>query len=250
VRPGFFLPTLRTKFKLFAFIGEMNLPMSTKTILAALLCSLLSVSLSAQGTAEQSDPEARKVLDKIRKKYEGYKSFEAAFTLGIEVPQQAKQTQKGTIGQEGDKFRLEMNDQLIIDDRKTTWVYLKKNNEVQVSNSDPNSQDAGFMTPKELLRRYQKGDFIYAITDKVAEGTQIITEIEFKPVDRKSEYSKFRVSINENAGSIQQIKAFAKDGSRYSFVVTRFTPNKTLGVSYFTFDKSKYPGVQVEDLRL
>jgi outer membrane lipoprotein-sorting protein len=224
--------------------------MSTKTIVTTLLVSFLSVSVSAQGTTEQSDPEARKVLDKIRKKYEGYKSFEAAFTLGIEVPQQAKQTQKGTIGQEGDKFRLEMNDQLIIDDRKTTWVYLKKNNEVQVSNSDPNSQDAGFMTPKELLRRYQKGDFIYAITDKVAEGTQIITEIEFKPVDRKSEYSKFRVSINENAGTIQQIKAFAKDGSRYSFVVTRFTPNKALGASYFTFDKSKYPGVQVEDLRL
>lgn len=224
--------------------------MSTKTIFAALLMSFISCSLTAQASAEQSDPEARKVLDKIRKKYEGYKSFEAAFTLGIEVPQQAKQTQKGTIGQEGEKFRLEMNDQLIIDDRKTTWVYLKKNNEVQVSNSDPNSQDAGFMTPKELLKRYQKGDFIFAITDKVSEGTQIITEIEFKPVDRKSEYAKFRVSINENAGTIQQIKAFAKDGSRYTFAITRFTPNKVLGASYFSFDKSKYPGVQVEDLRL
>lgn len=228
----------------------MNIRMSTKTIVSALLFSIVSFSLMAQTAAEQSDPEARKVLDKIRKKYEGYKSFEAAFTLGIEVPQQAKQTQKGTIGQEGEKFRLEMNDQLIIDDRKTTWVYLKKNNEVQVSNSDPNSQDAGFMTPKELLKRYQKGDFIFAITDKVAEGTQIITEIEFKPVDRKSEYSKFRVSINENAGTIQQIKAFAKDGSRYTFAITRFTPNKAMGPSYFTFDKSKYPGVQVEDLRL
>ena len=64
----------------------MQFPMSTKTILAALFCFFVSFSLSAQGTTEQSDPEARKVLDKIRKKYEGYKSFEAAFTLGIEVP--------------------------------------------------------------------------------------------------------------------------------------------------------------------
>lgn len=223
-----------------------------KTILSFSILSLLAASMFAQTTApaEKNDPAAKKVLDRIRKKYDGYKTFEAGFSLAIEVPGQAKEVQKGTVGQEGEKFRLDMSQQVIVNDTKTTWVYLKKSNEVQINNSEPSSSEAGFMTPKELLRRYQKGDFLYAITDKVTEGGILLTLIEFKPKDKKSEYSKLRIAIDEKAGTIQSIKAFAKDGSRYTFTITRFSPNKVLAGDYFTFDAKKYPGVQVEDLRI
>lgn len=227
--------------------------MSSKSLLTFSFLSFFSVALFAQSpksaAPETSDPAAKKVLDRIRKKYEAYKTFEAAFTLTVEVPGEAKDVEKGTIGQEGDKFHLNMSQQVIINDTKTTWIYLKKNNEVQVNNSEPSSSDASFFTPKELLRRYQKGDFLYAITDKIAEGTKVFTQIEFKPKDKKSEYSKIRLSIDEKAGTIQSIKAFGKDGSRYTFSITRLSPNKVLGADYFTFDAKKYPGIHVEDLR-
>lgn len=228
--------------------------MSNKSFIPTLLLAIFTWSLQAQtvkpAAPEQSGAEAKKVLDRIRKKYEGYKSFEAAFTLTIEVPEQPKEVQKGVIGQAGDQFRLEMPDQVIVDNTKTTWVYLKKNNEVQINDSEPSSADAGFLTPKELLRRYQKGDFLYDIVDKVSDGARVLTLIEFKPVDRKSEYSKLRIAIDEKAGTIQYIKAFEKVGTRYTFTVTRFSPNKALAADYFTFDPKKYPGVRVEDLRM
>lgn len=199
---------------------------------------------------ERSDPEAKKVLDKIRKKYEGYKTVEAAFSLNIEVPGQAKEVQTGTISQEGEKFRLEMAQQVIVNDTKTTWVYLKKNNEVQINKSNPKGmEDSDFMTPKELLRRYEKGDFLYALTDKITEGGKVLTQIEFKPKDKNSEYSKLRLSIDEKAGTMESIRAFAKDGSRFTFKITRLTPNKALAPTVFAFDTKQYPGVKVEDLR-
>ena len=210
-------------------------------------------SASAQSPAappEKSDPQAKKVLDKIRKKYDAYKTLEAAFSLTIEMPQQPKEVQKGSIGQEGDKFRLEMDQQVIVNDSKTTWVYLKKNNEVQINTSQKGGGDEAFLTPKELLSRYQKGDFIYAIVDKITEGGKVLTQIEFKPKDKKSEYSKLRLSIDEKAATIQSIKAFNKDGSRFTFAITRFSPNKKFAADYFTFDTKKYPGVKVEDLRM
>lgn len=210
-------------------------------------------SASAQSPAappEKSDPQAKKVLDKIRKKYDAYKTLEASFSLTIEMPQQPKEVQKGSIGQEGDKFRLEMDQQVIVNDSKTTWVYLKKNNEVQINTSEKGGGDDAFLTPKELLSRYQKGDFIYAIVDKITEGGKVLTQIEFKPKDKKSEYSKLRLSIDEKAGTIQSIKAFGKDGSRYTFAITRFSPNKKFAADYFIFDPKKYPGVKVEDLRM
>jgi outer membrane lipoprotein-sorting protein len=101
-----------------------------------------------------------------------------------------------------------------------------------------------------LLRRYEKGDFLYAITEKTKENGKLLTQIEFKPKDKKSEYSKLRISIDEKAGTIQSIKAFSKDGARYAFVIAKFTPNKTFGKAYFQFEPKKYPGIKVEDLRM
>ena len=209
--------------------------------------------LEAQKAAapETSDPEAKKVLDKIRKKYDAYKTLEAGFTLSIEVPGQDKEVQKGTIGQEDSKFRLEMDQQVIVSDGKTTWVYLKKNKEVQINDADPqDTGESGFLTPKDLLKRYEKGDYLYAITDKTTENGKVLTQIEFKPKDKNSEYAKLRVAIDESAGSIDNIKAFAKDGSRYTFKISKLSPNKKFDTAYFTFDSKKYPGVHVEDLRL
>ncbi|MBL7803633.1 MAG: outer membrane lipoprotein carrier protein LolA [Saprospiraceae bacterium] len=209
-----------------------------------------SLALAQQPAAkEKSDPEAKKILDNIRKKYEGYKSFELAFTLTLEVPGQAQEVQKGTTAQAGNQFRLDMDDQVIVSDGKTTWVYVKKNNEVQINDAAPGDQSE-FLTPKELLRRYQKGDFLYAITEKSTVGGKLLTHIEFKPVSRNSEYSKIRVSVDEKALTIESIKAFAKDGSRYTFKITRLSPNKTLPADHFSFDTKKYPGVRVEDLRM
>lgn len=204
----------------------------------------------APAPPEKSDPEAKKILDKARKKHEAHKTVEAAFSLTIELPGQPKEIQKGTITQDGIKFRLEMDQQTIVSDGKTTWVYLKKNNEVQINDFDPNDTENGFFTPRDLLKRYEKGDFLYAVTDKVTEGGVVFTHIEFKPKDRNSEHAKLRVSIDEKTSSIQSIKAFNKDGSRYTFLITRLSPNKTFAGGHFSFDKSKYPGVKVEDLRM
>lgn len=207
-------------------------------------------SLNAQTPAapEQNDPEAKKVLDKIRKKYDAYKSVEANFTLTIEVPGEAKENQKGTVTQEGKKFRLDMSDQVVVSDGVTTWAYQRSANEVQVNDADPNDANS-FLTPKDLLSRYQKGDFIYAITDKTTENGKLITLIEFKPKDRSSEYSKLRLAINEQEGTIQSIKAFAKDGARYTFTITKLSTNKALPAGQFIFDTTQFKGVRVEDLR-
>lgn len=226
---------------LFILLGALTFPAAAQSVGKA--------DGSAPAPSERSDPAAKRLLDKIRKKYESYKTIEAAFTLTIEVPGQAKELQSGTIAQAGEQFRLTMPQQVIVNDSKTTWVYLKKNNEVQINKTDPNNAEGDFMTPKELLRRYQKGDFLYALTDKVTENGKLLTQIEFKPKDRNSEYAKLRLSIDEKSEALESIRAFAKDGSRYTFKITRLSPNKTLPPATFMFDTKQFPGVRVEDLR-
>ncbi len=215
------------------------------------LLSLSLVQLSAQSPApaEKSDPEAKKILDKVKSKYNGYKSLEAVFTLTIQVPETPKEVQKGTIAQSGKQFRLDMTDQLIVSNAITTWVYLKKNKEIQINDAD-SSDDNGFLTPQQLLGRYEKGDFVYAITERGVQGGKSLVYIEFKPVDRRSEYSKLKLAIDEKALTVESIKAFAKDGSNYTFAISSFTPNKAFPAGYFALDPKQFPGVRVEDLRM
>ena len=222
----------------------------TRSLLLIPFFTLFLTGLAAQKAAapEKSDPEAKKVLDRVRKKYEAYKSVEATFNLDIEIPDQAKTTQKGTIAQVGDKFRLDMDQQVIASDGKSTWVYLKQNNEIQITDADPND-DSGFLTPKDLLGRYQKGDFLYAILDKVSEKGKVLTQIEFKPTVKTSEYAKIRISINEKSGTIESIKAFAKDASRYTFTITRLSTDKQFPATHFQLNQKDFPGAHVEDLR-
>lgn len=223
-----------------------------KHLFLSLSILFLCTGLNAQAQApkEKSDPEAKKVLDKVRRSYESYKSMDAGFDLRIEIPGEPATTQKGKISQDGEKFRLEMDQQTIVTDGTTTWVYLKANKEIQISDYDPQDLENGFMSPKQLLSRYQKGDFLYTISDKITENGKVLTQIEFKPVDRNSEYIKIRITIDEKANRLVRMKAFARDGSRYTFSFTSFVPNKTFSSTHFKINTKDYPGVHVEDLRM
>lgn len=221
------------------------------SFLLVMVLAVLQVAAQKAPSVEKSDSQAKKVLDKVRKKYEGYKTVDATFSLTIELAGQPKQVQKGTISQDGDKFRLEMDDQIITSDGKSTWVYLKKNKEIQISNTDPKDMsENGFMTPKELLKRYEKGDYIYAITEKITENKVLLTQIEFKPKAKNSEYSKLRLSVDEKTNTIKSIKAFAKDSGRYTFTINTFNTSKKFTNDHFSLDAKKYPGVKVVDLRM
>jgi outer membrane lipoprotein carrier protein len=210
-----------------------------------------NVFSQTKAQSEKSDPEAKKVLDKVRTKYESYKAISADFSLAIELPGQPKQVQKGTIAQEGDKFRLDMDDQIIASDGKTTYVYIKKNKEIQITDTDPKDMsENGFMTPRELLKRYEKGDFVYAISEKVTENKVLVTQIEFKPKDKKSDFSKLRLSVDEKTNTIKSIKAFTKDSGRFTFSLNSTNTAAKFGKDHFAIDAKKYPGVKVVDLRM
>lgn len=57
------------------------------------------------------------------------------------------------------------------------------------------------------------------------------------------------MEVDKKTNEVANIKAFGKDGSRFTLQVNQLTPNKNYDAAYFAFDKSKYPGYHVEDLR-
>ncbi len=218
-----------------------------------LLLSIFSVGLFAQNFTkkEDSDPKAKEALDKMRKKYMDYQTLEADFSLEIEVPQQEKETQKGKLIQQGDKYRLQLNDRILVSDGKSSWLYIKKNKEVQINDVDEDQKsEGGISSPKDLLRAYEWDDYIYGLVNEFTENGKLVQQIEFKPVKKDTDYSKIRLTLDKRTSEVVSIKSFGKDGIRHTLILNKLTPNKQVPASTFTFTKSECPDCHFEDLRL
>lgn len=198
--------------------------------------------------SKDSDPEAKAILDQVRKKYDTYTAMEADFKLEIEFPEQAKEVQEGHLSRKGTQYHLTLGQQEVLSDGKALYMILHNNQEVQI-NELPDPSEEGLLSPESIFSFYDQGDYIYSLTDTRTEGRQVIQAIEFKPVDRSSEYSKIRLVINKKTKDVVRVKAFGKDGSRYTFLLGKVQSQATFAANHFQFSKERYPGYYVEDLR-
>lgn len=225
-----------------------------KKIVLFFFVSILSISAFAQtktdyNKASDSDPKAKAILDKVRKKYEGYKSLEAAFTLEIELPEQKKETQKGKVARQGEKYRVELPSQSVICDGKAIWLVMTGNKEVQINNIPEEDEAEAILSPESLFSFYKDGKFAYVLVNEYSQGGKVVQDIEFKPLEKNFDYSKLRMTVSKATNEVVSVKAFGKDNARFTISINQFTPNKTFAANYFAFDKAKYPGYHVEDLR-
>jgi outer membrane lipoprotein carrier protein len=200
--------------------------------------------------ASDSDPKAKKMLDALKKEFTSYKSVEINFDLVLELKEQAKQTQKGKLIQQGKKYFVNTPDQDVYCDGKNIWLHLKQSKEVQLSNYEEKGTSEMMFSPNEAIKMYESGKFVYVLTGSAMENGINANLIEFKPLDRKSEYSKMRLAIDPKTNKMVSFKIFAKDGSRYTLNTKTVVPNKSYTPDNFVYNAKKYPGVKIQDLRI
>lgn len=209
-----------------------------------LTASLLIVSSLVMA---QKDKKATAILDEMSKKYQTMKSFSASFTYGVEGTN-AKLTEsyKGDVTVKGAKFRLKMLGQEVFTNGKELYSYTKETNECQVSEFNPAEMDA--LSPTKIYTIYKKG-YKYVFVEEVKEGSQLYEVIELSPEDKGSKVAKVQIKVDKKDKSVKSWKVWDKNGKRTVFRVDKFMPNAPADDKIFTFDKKKYPGVEVVDLR-
>jgi outer membrane lipoprotein-sorting protein len=210
--------------------------------LCLLLIVLTAGAVHAQSKpfVEKSDPDAVKILKKIQKIYGEYDGIALDYILEMEYGED-KEVQKGNILQQGGKYYINNNGNLIINDGKTVWMYIKKQNEVQINDY---IEEEDYFTPTKIFRMGENDEFVYVITGEDSEGYRI----EFKPRDRDSEIKKVRLLVDRAQKTIKSVKVFSEDGSRMNFLIKNIK-NVQPASNSFTFDNKKYPGVIEIDLR-
>ncbi len=194
----------------------------------------------------QYDPKALEILEAMSNKYKNLSSFQANLTSSLTNETDGINEEfTGKITVKGDKFKLEIEDQEIINNGTTVWTYLPSAKEVNIDNVDPDTDE---MNPSRFYIMYKKG-YKYLYLEDQTDGGVLCEVVDLVPEKKDAQYFKIRMNINKKDKSIQSWTMFDKSGNRYKYSISKFQPNVKVDDSFFTFDPKKYPGVEVIDLR-
>lgn len=210
---------------------------------------MLLGAVSAQNKSMgQSDPEAKKILDAVSAKFKTYKGVKAVFSFSNEDNKgKVLGVKKGTLLMKGNKYRVTLTGgQDIFCDGVNIWTYDKAVNEVTVSKFDPT---ANTITPQKLFTNFYDKDFLYKLNGDKTQGGKMVQEIELTPYDKSKPFFKVYVLVDKAAKTIYSTKVMEKSGNNYIYTVSSLNGNAPVTDNMFVFDKTKYPGVEVVDLR-
>jgi len=186
------------------------------------------------------------MLKKVSAKYQAYSSMQFHYTLKTTKDGKTLSTTQGDFALKGNKYRTTFKDQTYFCDGTSIWNYQKSSNEVSVYEYDP-SDDENMMNPQIILKNWEKQFRAKYIRDEFNNNISTAL-IDLTPKTTQS-YYRIRLYINKANNQILRIALYEKDNTTYTYHIEQFKTNVTLADNYFVFDKSKYPGVEVNDMR-
>ena len=199
-------------------------------------CFLILISSISSFSNEKIKEE---ILDDIVTKISGYKNISIDFDLLYEnISLDIKTNKKGKLILENDKFSIDLDEQIIINNGDIQWTYIKDINDVQISN---NELTEGVSNLSDLFK-ISKNDYkILFLNDEIN-----FYLIELIPKTIKS-FIKIQIKFQKQNKEISEIKVFDKEGGKFIYSINKLTYD--LEINSFYFDTSKFPGIEIIDLR-
>jgi len=211
-----------------------------KGILTIIILTFFTSALFAQSK------KAETILKEVAEKTQSYRSIKMDFTYKMENPEAGiDESEQGVILIKGDKYRLSIAGQVVINDGTTIWTYLEDAAEVQINEVD--EDDEAVISPTKLLTTYDDSFKPKYIKEDVWLKHKVHI-IELKPKEDKS-YSKLILKTDIEKKRVLQIAIYDNSGNVFTYTVDEFKPNVLFDHSDFEFNTEDYPEVEVIDMR-
>ena len=202
---------------------------------------LIAVFLFSQLISFGQDEKAEKILKDLSANTKSYSYMDVDFDFNfINTSKDINESQKGNIKINQNKFRLDLNQQLIISDDSIQWIYLKESNELQIMEYD--SQD-DMISPNKLFTIYENGYKSQYI--ELKENNHII---DLFPIE-SNEFKNIQLHIDQDKIQLKKIILFDKNGGSFSYSITKLITDKEIDENAFRFNEANYPDLEIIDLR-
>ena len=188
--------------------------------------------------------DVNKIIDELNKKTASYKNISIDFELEYENEIDSITEKKiGKISIEGNKYRLEIDQQLIVSNSIDQWIYSKETNEVQIMKYDSENE---FMNPSNLLRIYEK-DYNFRYQKEYEFNSTFYQVISLFPNEENNDILKIDLTIDKKKNIIKKIQAFESSGAIFSYNILKYRFDlKNLN---FEFNTKEYEDIYIIDLR-
>ncbi len=205
--------------------------------LVLLMCASLGISLAQE--------KAEDVLEKVRKRYDAVTDAEIRFSQKVRFPMtNVEQQTSGTLFvKKKEKYRVEMDDQVIVTDGQTIWSYSAANNQVVI---DRFKQDEQSLSPEKILIGTPDNFTATVVGEEKAGGFETIV-LKLVPKDEQSFIHSLRLWVDEKEWMIRQVEVIDLSEKQTMYAVLQVRTNTGLPDSRFVYTIPK--GADVVDLR-
>lgn len=206
---------------------------------------LLIVTLLFGGVL-QAKNNSEELLKKMVSKMSSYHNFKANLTYTMENKQMnIHEVKKGTIYVEGNKFRIELEGQIIISDGKNVWTVIKDSKEVMLTSVDPANPTS--FSPTAILKRYANYKVKF---DKHSEKRNSHIKTLLLTSKKATSFKKVTLVIDASKMLLKDISLYDKDGNVFTYHIFNFHADLKMAPGTFTYLAKDFPGYgKPEDMR-
>ena len=192
----------------------------------------------------QTDPAANTVLDRFSARAAGAPSVSIKFGLVTEdLVERRSDTLSGSVIISKDSYKLEIPNNIIWFDGTTSWNYLIDEKEVVITRPNPN--DNSFLNKPSAIFTMYKSDYKTRLIEELRDSWVI----DLYPEDINNYLIRIRLTIGKNQHDLKKLEYRRKDGIVMYINVKEYNLNIRPEQNFFVFDRTRYRGVDIIDMR-
>jgi outer membrane lipoprotein-sorting protein len=209
------------------------------------LTAVLLVSTFVPSVAQNQDAKAKTAIAQLASNIRGYKNMRIEFVYKMDNDEsKIHESKQGTLLVQGEKYRLNIAGQMVINDGKALFAYLPEAKEVQINPLDEESQS---LTPTGILADYEKKYRVKYIREEKM-GIRPVLVADLIPNEGKK-FFKVRIKLDSRNYQPISFAMFEKGGNVFTYDLNRLDTDVQMKPGMFEFKTSDYPGVEVVDMR-
>jgi chaperone LolA len=188
--------------------------------------------------------EAASLLKQMEKKYDGIKDAAVKFTQHVSYGvTKAEQSFSGKLRmKKGNKYRVELEDQVIVTDGTSVWSFTKSNHQVVI---DRYKEDPRSFSPDKVLVNVPQRYSATILGKEKVQGTET-TILKLIPIDPKSHMQWMKIWVDDDR-MMKQIQILEISDNVTTYSIEAMTVNAGIADSEFKFTAPN--DVEVIDLR-
>ena len=208
-----------------------------KNLLAILLIGCVGFTYGQDDNKEL----AGKILSELSEEAKGHKTMSLDFKITVNTTE-GSESQSGKAEIKGDHFHYKTDKQEVFSDGESVWSYNKGDNECNIQEAE---EVSGGFDPSKIMTIWDD-NFNY----QYIKGDGDIHTIKLFPKDpQNSKYHTVILKIDRAKKQLKNIVIKTKESVTLKITISKFVPNLEISDSKFEFNKSKFPGVSVQDNR-